>query len=97
MSAPLRVSTVCEEDKDKDRRVINGGGEGVEDETELDPGVPPPFTLADIRATIPKHCWVKDTWRSMSYVLRDVVVVFDLATVAAYFNNWVVWPLYWIA
>ena len=36
VSAPLRVSTVGEEDKDKDkdkdRRVINGGGEGVEDE-----------------------------------------------------------------
>ena len=32
----MRVSTVGEEDKDKDkdkdRRVINGGGEGVEDE-----------------------------------------------------------------
>ena len=35
--------------------------------------------------------------RSMSYVVRDVVVVFGLAAVAAYFNNWLVWPLYWIA
>ncbi|KAJ0789015.1 putative acyl-lipid Delta(12)-acetylenase [Helianthus annuus] len=66
-------------------------------ETEFDPGAAPPFTLADIRAAIPKHCWVKDPWRSMSYVLRDVVVVFGLAAVAAYFNNMVVWPLYWFA
>ncbi|KAL7614455.1 hypothetical protein Lser_V15G09006 [Lactuca serriola] len=65
--------------------------------TEFDPSAPPPFTLADIRASIPKHCWVKDPWRSMSYVLRDVAVVFGLAVVAAYFNNIVVWPLYWIA
>ena len=32
----------------------------------------------------------------MSYVLRDVVVVFGL-TAAAFFNNWAVWPLYWVA
>lgn len=67
------------------------------EESGFNPGAPPPFTLADIRAAIPKHCWVKDPWRSMSYVLRDVVVVFGLAFVAAYFNNMVVWPLYWFA
>ena len=33
----------------------------------------------------------------MSYVLRDVVIVFGLAAVASYFNNWLVWPLYWFA
>ncbi|XP_030540372.1 omega-3 fatty acid desaturase, chloroplastic-like [Rhodamnia argentea] len=63
----------------------------------FDPSAPPPFKLADIRAAIPKHCWVKDPWRSMSYVVRDVAVVLGLAAVAAYFNNWVVWPLYWFA
>ncbi|KAK4385344.1 Omega-3 fatty acid desaturase, chloroplastic [Sesamum angolense] len=63
----------------------------------FDPGAPPPFKLSDIRAAIPNHCWVKDPWRSMSYVVRDVVVVFGLAAVAAYFNNWAVWPLYWFA
>ncbi|KAE8712031.1 Omega-3 fatty acid desaturase [Hibiscus syriacus] len=69
-----------------------------EDDDKFDPAAPPPFKLADIRAAIPKHCWVKDPWRSMSYVLRDVVVVVvGLAAVAAYFNNWIVWPLYWIA
>ncbi|KAI3697813.1 hypothetical protein L6452_30910 [Arctium lappa] len=46
--------------------------------------------MADIRAAIPKHCWVKDPWRSTRYVLRDVVVVFGLAAVVAYFNNMVV-------
>ncbi|PON86591.1 Fatty acid desaturase [Trema orientale] len=94
VSAPLWVSNVGEEGKE---RVVVNGGEGAEDESGFDPGAPPPFKLADIRAAIPKHCWVKDPWRSMSYVLRDVVVVFGLAAAAAYFNNWVVWPLYWIA
>ncbi|KAL0401218.1 UNVERIFIED_CONTAM: Omega-3 fatty acid desaturase, chloroplastic [Sesamum latifolium] len=40
---------------------------------------------------------LRDPWRSMSYVVRDVVVVFGLAAVAAYFNNWALWPLYWFA
>jgi len=91
VSAPLRVPSVGEEDE-KGKRVS-----GVEDDGEFDPSSPPPFRLADIRAAIPKYCWVKDPWRSMSYVVRDVVVVFGLAAVAAYFNNWIVWPLYWIA
>ncbi|XP_071934499.1 omega-3 fatty acid desaturase, chloroplastic-like isoform X2 [Coffea arabica] len=94
VSAPVRVQGIGEEEY-KARGRINGviG----DDEGEFDPGAPPPFKLADIRAAIPKHCWVKDPWRSMSYVVRDVVAVFGLAAVAAYFNNWLVWPLYWFA
>ncbi|PWA34657.1 hypothetical protein CTI12_AA616970 [Artemisia annua] len=83
VSVPLAIDYVNEEESE----ITN----------EFDPSAPPPFTLADIRAAIPKHCWVKDPWRSMSYVLRDVVIVFGLAAVAVYFNNMVVWPLYWIA
>ncbi|KAE8726780.1 Omega-3 fatty acid desaturase [Hibiscus syriacus] len=105
-SSPFKVSTWCR------RRSFVGslnvsaplevvetinGVEEEEDNGGFDPAAPPPFNLADIRAAIPKHCWVKDPWRSMSYVLRDVVVVFGLAAVAAYFNNWLVWPLYWVA
>ncbi|XP_016649788.1 PREDICTED: omega-3 fatty acid desaturase, chloroplastic [Prunus mume] len=91
VSAPLRVPSV--DGGDKGRVSVNG----VEDGSDFDPGAPPPFNLADIRAAIPKHLWVKDPWRSMSYVVRDVAVVLGLAAVAAYFNNWVVWPLYWFA
>ncbi|KAJ0538564.1 putative acyl-lipid Delta(12)-acetylenase [Helianthus annuus] len=87
-SAPVGVQLV-----EKDEKRVDG----FESESGFNPGAPPPFTLADIRAAIPKHCWVKDPWRSMSYVLRDVLVVFGLAAVAAYFNNMVVWPLYWFA
>ncbi|KAL8539186.1 hypothetical protein ACS0TY_000984 [Phlomoides rotata] len=83
VSAPSRFQQVEEE---KDTNV-----------DEFDPGAPPPFNLSDIRAAIPKHCWVKNPWKSMSYVVRDVAVVFGLAAVAAYFNNWALWPLYWVA
>ncbi|GKU93400.1 hypothetical protein SLEP1_g6994 [Rubroshorea leprosula] len=33
----------------------------------------------------------------MSYVFRDVLVVFTLVTVALYFNSWYFWSLYWVA
>jgi hypothetical protein len=68
-----------------------------EEDREFDPSMPPPFTLADIRAAIPKHCWVKNPWKSMSFVARDVAIVFGLAAAAAYVNSWFVWPLYWLA
>ncbi|KAL9992200.1 putative acyl-lipid Delta(12)-acetylenase [Helianthus debilis subsp. tardiflorus] len=71
VSAPAKIQFVDEDDGE----IANG----------FNPGAPPPFTLADIRAAIPKHCWVKDPWKSMSYVVRDVVVVFGLAALAAFF------------
>jgi omega-3 fatty acid desaturase (delta-15 desaturase) len=72
--------------------------DGDDDEKrEFDPSAIPPFTLADIRAAIPKHCWEKNVWKSMSFVARDVAIVFGLAAGAAYLNNWFVWPLYWLA
>lgn len=89
VSAPASIHIV-----EKDEKQVNGLESG---DPGFNPGAPPPFTLADIRAAIPKHCWVKDPWRSMSYVLRDVAVVFGLAAVAASLNSMVVWPLYWFA
>ena len=93
VAVPVSVP-VCEEE-DKESESVNGVNE--QEGGFFDPGAPPPFKLSDIRAAIPKHCWVKNPWRSMSYVVRDVAVVFGLAAIAAYFNNWVVWPLYWFA
>lgn len=95
VSAPYRVTTV-EEESVGGENVSDSGGGGVNG-SRFDPGAPPRFNLADIRAAIPRHCWVKDTWRSMSYVVRDVVVVLGLAVGAAYLDNWLVWPLYWAA
>ncbi|PIA59453.1 hypothetical protein AQUCO_00400377v1 [Aquilegia coerulea] len=74
---------------------IGGGGDGEED--GFDFSAPPPFKIADIRAAIPKHCWVKDPLKSLSYVLRDLIIVFLLAFIATYFDNVVLWALYWAA
>ncbi|CAI0539598.1 unnamed protein product [Linum tenue] len=93
-SVPFQVASVEEEEEEPN---FNDAIGEAEPPAGFDPGAPPPFNLADIRAAIPKHCWVKDPWKSMSYVARDVAVVFGLAAAAAYLNNWIVWPLYWAA
>ncbi|KAK8345024.1 hypothetical protein V6Z11_A07G120300, partial [Gossypium hirsutum] len=69
----------------------------MNEQGDFDPSSPPPFRIADIRAAIPKQCWIKNPWRSMSYVFRDVSVVFALAAAAVYCNNWLFWPIYWFA
>ncbi|QCE00901.1 omega-3 fatty acid desaturase [Vigna unguiculata] len=62
---------------------------------DFDASAPPPFKIAEIRAAIPEHCWVKNPWRSLSYVFRDVVVIAALAAAAIHFDNWFIWLLYW--
>nr|ABA02172.1 fatty acid desaturase 3A [Linum usitatissimum]ADV92264.1 fatty acid desaturase 3A [Linum usitatissimum]ADV92265.1 fatty acid desaturase 3A [Linum usitatissimum]ADV92266.1 fatty acid desaturase 3A [Linum usitatissimum]AFK27237.1 fatty acid desaturase 3 [Linum usitatissimum] len=64
---------------------------------DFDPSAAPPFKIADIRAAIPPHCWVKNPWRSLSYVLRDLLVILSFAVAATKLDSWTVWPLYWIA
>ncbi|KAI5674985.1 hypothetical protein M9H77_05935 [Catharanthus roseus] len=70
-----------------------------ENEIDFDPSSAPPFRIAEIRAAIPDHCWVKDPWRSMTYVVRDIVIVAGLFILAdVYFNRFMfLWPIYWIA
>nr|GMD02107.1 omega-3 fatty acid desaturase, chloroplastic-like [Ipomoea batatas] len=97
VSTPVRAPLLSEEEREGMSSVSGNIGKDEEEVEGFDPGAPPPFKLSDIKAAIPKHCWVKDPWKSMSYVVRDVVAVFGLAAVAAYFNNWIVWPLYWFA
>jgi len=63
----------------------------------FDPSAPPPFKIAEIRAAIPKHCWVKNPWISLGYVLRDLFIVIALIAAAIHFNSWIFWPIYWIS
>ncbi|KAL6499871.1 fatty acid desaturase (DSD1) [Orobanche gracilis] len=80
---------------------INGGQDRMKkraseaDEMRFDPAAPPPFRIADIRAAIPPHCWVKDPLRSCCYVLRDIVAVIGLLVAAVYLDSWFFWPVYW--
>ncbi|GLT25525.1 hypothetical protein SLA2020_006470 [Shorea laevis] len=70
---------------------------GIHGQEDFDPSAPPPFRIGDIRAAIPKHCLIKNPWRSMSYVFSDVLVIFTLVAAALYIDNWYIWPLYWVA
>eukprot|EP00752_Nemacystus_decipiens_P017567 g15742.t1 len=63
----------------------------------FDYGVEPPFTLQDIRKAIPSKCFKKDTFRSLSYLARDVAVVAGLAAGALAIKNPILWPAYWVA
>jgi len=44
-------------------------------------GVPLPFTIADVRAAIPAHCFERSALKSGAYLVRDLAVV--AAAVAA--------------
>ncbi|KAL8089519.1 hypothetical protein AgCh_039116 [Apium graveolens] len=93
----MAVHSVHQDKVERDQTINNGfdydsvGGE------EFDPSAPPPFKLADIRAAIPRHCWVKNPWRSISYVMRDFVVIFVLLMMGLHFDNGAFWPFYWLA
>lgn len=76
---------------------LSNGLDEIGGKDGFNPSAPPPFRIAEIRAAIPQHCWVKNPWRSLSYVLRDVLVVFALAAAAIYIKSWIFWPFYWAA
>lgn len=102
VSSPVRVAVPAEDAGARTASAADAAGARTAAAAEagggeFDPAAPPPFVLADIRAAIPKHCWVKDPWRSVGYVARDMAAVLGLAAAAAAANNWVVWPLYWVA
>ncbi|KAF3513299.1 hypothetical protein F2Q69_00001385 [Brassica cretica] len=80
-----------------DQRTNVNEDAGARKEEGFDPSAQPPFKIGDIRAAIPKHCWVKSPLRSMSYVARDICAVAALAIAAVYFDSWFLWPLYWVA
>ncbi|GBG67271.1 hypothetical protein CBR_g88560 [Chara braunii] len=95
--SPPAPPTVVGEDEDADTQAEPVAEDTVGEKKKYDPGAPPPFSLADIRNAIPNHCFEKDSWRSFSYVVRDVAVVLGLAAAAAFLNSWFVWPFYWLA
>lgn len=55
----------------------------------------PPFTLKDLREAIPEECFHVCWKKSLSYVVRDVVLIALLASIALYFDSWLLWPFYW--
>lgn len=69
------------------------------------PTEPPQFTLADIRAAIPPHCFKRSTLTSLRFILQDCAISYGLFHLACTFLNetyipslWVralLWPVWW--
>eukprot|EP00842_Homolaphlyctis_polyrhiza_P005791 jgi/Hompol1/6212/HPOL_004904-RA len=65
--------------------------------------VPPPFTLKDVRDAVPAHCFKRNTFYSMLYVVHDLAIASALFYAALFIPSLpliaqcVAWPLYWIA
>lgn len=64
----------------------------------------PNFTIKEIRDAIPAHCFRRDTFRSFTHVLHDIIIMSILAIGASYIDSIpntyariALWPLYWIA
>jgi omega-3 fatty acid desaturase (delta-15 desaturase) len=77
--------------------LVDERGFRLKEDGSYDLSAPPPFTLQDLRNAIPKHCWEKNTWRSMGFLALDVAIVAGLAAGAYALNAWWAWPLYWVA
>lgn len=50
-----------------------------------------------MRNAIPAKCFEKDTLKSFSYLVKDVVIVLGLAFAAFTLDQWWAWPIYWFA
>jgi hypothetical protein len=65
----------------------------------------PPFTVKDLRDSIPAHLWVRSNVKSFAYTITDLVVVIALGWIAAVYLDhpnlplaakFVLWPAYWL-
>jgi len=55
-----------------------------------------PFTLKELKAAIPPHCSKPSTWKSLSYLIRDVTILSGLYAIAHTLDSWFFWPVFWL-
>ncbi|MDJ0508299.1 MAG: DUF3474 domain-containing protein [Crocosphaera sp.] len=55
-----------------------------------------PFSLQDVKAAIPPHCFESSVIKSLSYFVWDVFVVSVLYAIAHYLDSWFFWPIFWL-
>ena len=81
----------------------NGGGEKYKYSNKNVPEKVP--TLVELKKILPKHCFESDPIRSLSYAVKDLVLVFALYGSMMYLSReilepnsllrFVLWPIYW--
>ena len=55
-----------------------------------------PFTLKQLRAAIPDYCFEPSAPKSLYYFFSDIIVIGILYWGAAFFDSWLVYPLFWL-
>lgn len=56
-----------------------------------------PFTLQDLKASIPAHCFEPTAWKSLSYFFLDLGLIAGLYAIAYTLNAWWFFPIFWLA
>jgi acyl-lipid omega-3 desaturase len=62
----------------------------AKDEAEL------PFTLKQLKAAIPPHCFQPSAGKSLAYFFLDVGIIAGLYAIAAQLDSWFFFPLFWL-
>jgi len=55
-----------------------------------------PFTLKELKAAIPPHCYQPSTWKSLCYFIGDVAIISGLYAIAHTVDSWFLWPVFWL-
>lgn len=55
-----------------------------------------PFTLQDLKAAIPAHCFEPSVSRSLAYFFLDVGIISALYAIAYHLNSWLFFPVFWL-
>jgi len=55
-----------------------------------------PFTLKDLKAAIPAHCFEPSIARSLSYFFLDIFVIAILYAIAHSLDSWLFFPIFWL-
>ena len=64
----------------------------------------PPFTLKEVKASIPSHCFERSTFKSSCYLLVNLSAMLILCNISCYIDHpmlpklvsSLLWPVYWI-
>ncbi len=55
------------------------------------------FTLQDLKAAIPAHCFQPSVFKSLAYFFLDLGIIAALYAVAHGINSWLFFPIFWLA
>jgi omega-3 fatty acid desaturase (delta-15 desaturase) len=54
------------------------------------------FTLQDLKAAIPAHCFEPSVWKSLSYFFLDISLIAGLYAIAYFLDSWLFFPIFWL-